>query len=250
MCVHTFPSLGAGVRSSGRGLRWFMLAAAAGRIPQIGPQQVTWNAGDARDRRHPLRWYHPPLTDGPLLDAQLTSDQRPDPATSRRAKQVHSGKRGRHQGRLSAAKSTVQPEIHDAVRDLLSQTELAVCHITDMAIGEIIRAARVRAGFTQRYVAKALDVGPSAVNQWESGLTKPSITKRAQLAVLLKLSITDLIPGAPVDEVTEAISQLVREVPLSKQAALVIAVEQLVKLMNDAAPASPMPRPAKPKREK
>jgi transcriptional regulator with XRE-family HTH domain len=125
-----------------------------------------------------------------------------------------------------------------------------VCHISDMAIGETIRAARVRAGLTQRYVAKTLDVGASAVNQWESGTTKPSITNRARLAVLLNISLMDLIPGAPVDEVAEAIAQLVRSVPRSKQVGFVATLEQVVRLMAEQAPDAESSPPTKPKRGK
>lgn len=211
---------------------------------------MTWYAGDPRDIRNPLRRDLAPLGDGPLLDAQFASDQGPDATAGGRAKKVHSGKRGRHPSRLSGAKSAVQPEIHAAAIALLSKTEPLVCHISDMAIGETIRAARVRAGLTQRYVAKALDVGASAVNQWESGTTKPSITNRARLAVLLNISLMDLIPGAPVDEVAEAIAQLVRSVPRSKQAGFVAAVEQVVRLMAEQAPDAELSPPTKPKRGK
>jgi transcriptional regulator with XRE-family HTH domain len=118
-----------------------------------------------------------------------------------------------------------------------------------MTIGEIIQAARVRAGFTQRYVAKTLKVTPSAVNQWEGGTTEPSITNRARLAVLLNLEISDLIPGSPVDAIREEIAEIIRGVPRSEQAALVISVEQIANAMKRKQPDRPPPRRTKPKRD-
>lgn len=114
-----------------------------------------------------------------------------------------------------------------------------------MTIGARIRVARVGLGLTQRYVAKALGVNPSAVNQWESGTTKPSITKRAELAVLLHLRLDELIPEAPVDEVINTIARIIRGLPPHKQAALVVAIEGLAKLLDDPPPNNPASQKAK-----
>jgi transcriptional regulator with XRE-family HTH domain len=111
-----------------------------------------------------------------------------------------------------------------------------------MPIGQRIRSARAELGFTQRYVAKALGVNQSAVNQWESGLTKPSIGKRVELAALLKISIGDLIPGMPVDEITEAIAQTIRSLPPDKQATLLTMVELFAAAAGDPPPDNPGPR--------
>ena len=69
-----------------------------------------------------------------------------------------------------------------------------------MTIADKIRSARLKLGFTQRYVAKAMKVRPSAVNQWESGETEPSYPRRAKLAALLNIPTSDLIPGS-ADEI-------------------------------------------------
>jgi len=245
VCVHTVPSLGAGVRRSAGSLRWLMLAAAAGRIPQIGPQQVTWDAGDAADGRHPLGRYDLPLRDRPLLDAQLTSDQSANPTTGGGAQQVHSSEDSGHLGRLSAAKSAVQPQLCVNAHYLFRETEPPVWHTIPMPIGQRIRAARAELGVTQRYVAKALGVNPSAVNHWESGLTKPSIGKRVELAALLNIRISDLIPGMPVDEITEAISQIVRSMPPHRRASLLAVIEAVAAATDDPPPDNPGPRKAR-----
>ena len=114
-----------------------------------------------------------------------------------------------------------------------------------MTIGARIRVARLELGLTQRYVAKALSVSPGAVNQWESDTTKPSITKRAELAVLLHLRLDELIPEAPVDEVINTIARIIRGLPPHKQAALVVAIEGLAKLLDDPPPSTPTPPRAK-----
>jgi transcriptional regulator with XRE-family HTH domain len=220
------------------------------RLPKVGPQPMTWYAGNAADGRNPLSGYLSPLRDSTPLNAEFTSDQSPETTAGGGAKKIHSGKRGGHPSTLRGTKRQRKPKFPDAPNHLLSTPELAVCHISGMTIGETIQAARVKLGFTQRYVAKMLKVTPGAVNQWESGTTEPSITNRARLAILLNLRMSDLIPGAPVDEITEAIVQLVRGVPPSEQAALVISVEQIAKAMMRAQPDNPPPRRTKPKPDK
>ena len=65
-----------------------------------------------------------------------------------------------------------------------------------MDLSQIIRAARLRAGLTQRALAKKLRVAQSAVGQWETDVTKPSILNRVDLASVLKIKFSDLIPEA------------------------------------------------------
>jgi transcriptional regulator with XRE-family HTH domain len=65
-----------------------------------------------------------------------------------------------------------------------------------MDLSQIIRSARVRAGLTQRALAKRLKVAQSAVGQWETDVTKPSILNRVDLANVLNLKFSDLIPEA------------------------------------------------------
>ena len=246
VCVHTVPSLGSAFRRSG-GPRWLDWTRAIGRLPQVRAQQMTWDAGDARNGRDPLGGYLPPLGNGAPFDAQFPSDQGPEPTTGGGAQQVHSGKDNGHPTTLRAPKPIGKPTMLATAHYLCRETEHRIWHTGGMTIGERIRAARTDAGLSQQDVARALGVGRSAVNQWESGLTKPSITKRAQLAVLLDMRITDLIPGMPVDEITEAIAQIIRAVPPSKQAGLVMMLEQAAGLLADPPPDTPAPRRTKKK---
>jgi transcriptional regulator with XRE-family HTH domain len=204
------------------------------------------NTGDARDSWDPLGRDRAPIGYGAELDAQLTSDFGPQAAVGGITQQVHAGKCS-HSVTLSEAKPSGKALAPAAAYNLFRASELVSWHILAMGIGERIRAARLRLGYTQRHVARELSVNPSAVNQWESGTTKPSITKRAELSILLKLPIDELIPEAPADEITNAIVRIVRGLPPRKQIALVAAVEGLARLLDDPPPNTPAPPGAKTK---
>ncbi len=65
-----------------------------------------------------------------------------------------------------------------------------------MDIATIIRDARRKAKMSQRELAAKLRVAPSAVGQWETGATNPSINNRVDLAALLSIPFSDLLPEA------------------------------------------------------
>jgi transcriptional regulator with XRE-family HTH domain len=205
---------------------------------------MTWDAGNAADGRNPLSGYLSPLRDSTPLDPEFPSDQGPETTAGGGAQQVHSGEDSGHPTTLSDPKRLGKPSMCGNAQYLCRETKLALWHTKGMTIGERIAAARTNAGLSQQDVARALGVGRSAVNQWESGTTKPSITRRAQLAVLLDMRITDLIPGMPVDEITEAIAQIIRAVPPDKQAGLVLMIEHTARLLADPPPDLPPDSPA------
>jgi transcriptional regulator with XRE-family HTH domain len=60
------------------------------------------------------------------------------------------------------------------------------------AIGERIKSARRKTGFTQRELAKKLDVSAGAVGQWETGGV-PATDRLATLADLLGISLDWLL---------------------------------------------------------
>ena len=68
--------------------------------------------------------------------------------------------------------------------------------------GQRIVAARRARQMSQRALARALGVSPSAVNQWESGQTRPGIAHLTDIAQCLTVSLdsltglTDWTPGA------------------------------------------------------
>ena len=65
-----------------------------------------------------------------------------------------------------------------------------------MTIANTIRAARLRANMKKADLARALKVAPSAVSQWESGDTEPSVDNRVVLSSVLGIPIIDLMPNA------------------------------------------------------
>jgi transcriptional regulator with XRE-family HTH domain len=207
---------------------------------------MPWDASDARNGGNPLSGYLAPVGYGAKLDAQPTRDLSPQATIGGVTQQLHTGQRS-HSVTLSEAKPPGNPFAIATAHNLFRATEPASWHILGMGIGERIRAARLQLGYTQRHVARELNVNPSAVNQWESGTTKPSITKRAELAFLLKLPIDQLIPEAPPDEIANAISRIVRGLPPHKQIALVAAIEGLARLLDDPPPSNPIPPAAKTK---
>ena len=62
----------------------------------------------------------------------------------------------------------------------------------DPMIGDIIRALRERAGYSQSDLARRLSVTRSSVNAWESGLSAPTAVYIIELAKLFRVS-TDFI---------------------------------------------------------
>jgi transcriptional regulator with XRE-family HTH domain len=65
-----------------------------------------------------------------------------------------------------------------------------------MDIATTIRTARRKAGLSQRALAEKMSVAPSAVAQWETNVTKPTIDNRVDLASILSVPFADLLPEA------------------------------------------------------
>ena len=62
-----------------------------------------------------------------------------------------------------------------------------------MSLGERICECRRRAGLTQRQVADAMGVSPSAVTQWELGNVIPRLMRIERLASVLHVDVSDLL---------------------------------------------------------
>jgi transcriptional regulator with XRE-family HTH domain len=69
-------------------------------------------------------------------------------------------------------------------------------HLQDMDIATRIRTARALRGISQRELAKRLNVSPSAVAQWETGQTTPTIGNRVDLSKELAIPFAELMPEA------------------------------------------------------
>ncbi len=147
------------------------------------------------------------------IRAQLVARYPRDPLNVRQALSGHFIPHGncrrfdadfpRNLGDQSARLSYKGHSVHGAT---LSQTE-HVCngkmlrkayynkgHHSAMDLSNVIREGRRKAGLSQRALADKLSVAPSAVAQWETGATNPSIPNRVDLAAALSIPFSNLIP--------------------------------------------------------
>lgn len=62
-----------------------------------------------------------------------------------------------------------------------------------MNLAETINKLRKQKGLTQKEVARALNISPTAVNKWEKGTTSPDIDNLLPLSRLLNVSVDDLL---------------------------------------------------------
>jgi transcriptional regulator with XRE-family HTH domain len=63
------------------------------------------------------------------------------------------------------------------------------------SLGPNIRAARVAAGVAQAELARRLGVTPTTVWKWESSRVVPPLERLAQIAVLLSVTLDQLVSG-------------------------------------------------------
>lgn len=103
-----------------------------------------------------------------------------------------------------------------------------------MNIDKTIREGRRRNKLTQRELAGRLKVAPSAVAQWETGVTTPTIANRVDLARVLKIQFVDLVPEVNVgdeaiikDPEILAVVRLLRALPPSVKTAVLMQLTAL-----------------------
>ena len=61
------------------------------------------------------------------------------------------------------------------------------------ALGEVLRAHRVRCKMTQEFLAERLGVSRQAVSKWENGTSDPSTSNLMALAKLYGVSVEELL---------------------------------------------------------
>ena len=81
-----------------------------------------------------------------------------------------------------------------------------------MELSDLIKQRRKRMGLSQRALAKAMNVNPSAVAHWEGGATRPTHDKLEQLK--LALGITDEIDPSGSQPLEAQIIQISSEIAL------------------------------------
>lgn len=63
----------------------------------------------------------------------------------------------------------------------------------DRALGDAIRAARMKKGYTQDYLSEKLDITPGHLQQIEGSRRKPSVPLLFQMMEILDLSVDELV---------------------------------------------------------
>lgn len=162
------------------------LLVVRGRFPKIGTKLMAGKPSDAGYIRHALGWDLLPHHHGATVYPELTSNlghEAPPTAEKRYAGWLHATM-------LSTPERLLSTRI---LQDGLAQAE-AACGA--MEIANRIKTGRKMAQMSQRVLAERMAVSPSAVAQWETGGTSPSIANRVDLARILKIPFVDLVPEA------------------------------------------------------
>ena len=66
-----------------------------------------------------------------------------------------------------------------------------------MTVGEKIKEARKKKGYSQKELAEKLNCGYQNISQWETGKRKPKYENLVKIANALDCNIKDLIPHPP-----------------------------------------------------
>ena len=76
---------------------------------------------------------------------------------------------------------------------MLTKKELKDVNNNFNSLGECIKSARVKSGFSQEQLAETLDITPTHVKHIESGHRKPSIEILFKIALILNMSVDNVI---------------------------------------------------------
>jgi transcriptional regulator with XRE-family HTH domain len=98
---------------------------------------------------------------------------------------------------------------------------------------QMLRAARKAAGLSLRDLAKRLGCSHNAVAQWESGVAKPSIANRADLAQALNIPFSHLLPESGRQPLlneprVQKMAALLEKMPPEQQEALLVVISTMV----------------------
>jgi transcriptional regulator with XRE-family HTH domain len=121
-----------------------------------------------------------------------------------------------------------------------------------MKVASRIREGRQAMGLSQRELAARMRVSASAVAQWETGQTLPSVSNRVDISRLLRIPLIDLMPEATRsltvmldNPLLLAIVQQVLKLPPPVQEALLAQLAATAEALDAHLPPPP---PNKPKR--
>ncbi len=68
--------------------------------------------------------------------------------------------------------------------------------INELDLGNAIRDARMKCGYTQEYLAEVLDITPGHLQHIERGVRKPSVPMLLKMMKLLSFSVDELVFGS------------------------------------------------------
>lgn len=120
-------------------------------------------------------------------------------------------------------------------RETVDASDEGQANSVEMSLGDTIRRARETYGWSQQEVARHLGVSKAAVGHWETGFTVPGIETRIDLADLLNIRFSDLLPEAkgPVAVVRDRdlvkIVALLEQVPPVRRASMFRIIAVLAK---------------------
>ena len=178
-----------------------------------------------------------PLRHGRTGDPKISSDlgeQAPLLPMSQLPQQNHS---------LIVHASQLSRTEHILSRTCLGQLTARGAKMRDMEISLVIKKARHKAKLTQRDLATRLKVSNSAVAQWETAVTMPSVVNRVELARLLDIPFKDLVPEGEIsaedaikDPAIAAIVQQLAKFPEPIRQSVLIQVTALGQALDGAGP--------------
>lgn len=70
----------------------------------------------------------------------------------------------------------------------------------DHALGVRLKSARTARGLTQKALAAELGITPQQIHKYEVGLNQVPLRLLLQIALVLQVSLTDLLPGSQLPE--------------------------------------------------
>lgn len=89
-----------------------------------------------------------------------------------------------------------------------------------------LRKARKAKGFTQKSLAKALNISDAAISDWERGISKPRGANLINLGVTLSIDTHSLLNGQSNPSKQELIIEKIMSLPIESQEALFDLLER------------------------
>ncbi len=95
-----------------------------------------------------------------------------------------------------------------------------------MNIGQLLKEARSKAGFTQEYVAESINVSRQTISNWENEKSYPDILSVIKLSDLYNVSLDDLLKGD--DKMLKHVEESTNIIASNKKLVLAIGINILL----------------------